>query len=239
MSLLRDRPGEAATNTCAPLRERVRASRILRPCGQACLQSCRLGFERDAALLPVRPIFCDPISRDGADAVRQYRVRKPSWDLVVSIWAADWSVRPPRRALFKVLVTLDTRAYHMPRGFAYRESTLCPLNLNLFTSEKTTVTWIDPAEDLSGTDGPGGLQDPTICRRTLLKSLAALGVGTVTFRRALAAQAAQSGAITPEMIKQAQWIAGLDLTEEERKSTMRSITQPALVRRATQGRGRL
>ena len=87
------------------------------------------------------------------------------------------------------------------------------------------MTWIDPAEDLSGTDGPGGLQDPTICRRTLLKSLAALGVGTVTFRRALAAQAAQSGAITPEMIKQAEWIAGLDLTEEERKSTVRSITR--------------
>ncbi len=62
-------------------------------------------------------------------------------------------------------------------------------------------------------------------RRTLLKSLAGLGIGTATFRRALAAQAAQSGSITPEMIKQAEWIAGLDLTEEERASTARTITQ--------------
>ena len=47
-------------------------------------------------------------------------------DLVVSKWAADWSVRPPRRALFKVLVTLSTRAYHMPRGFAYRRGRSVP-----------------------------------------------------------------------------------------------------------------
>ena len=87
------------------------------------------------------------------------------------------------------------------------------------------MTWIGPVEDLPGTDGPGGLQVPTLCRRTLLKGLAALGVGTVTFRRALAAQAAQAGAITPEMIKQAEWIAGLDLTEEERTSTARSIAR--------------
>ena len=36
-----------------------------------------------------------------------------------------------------------------------------------------------------------------ISRRTLLKSLAALGIGTATFRRALAAQAAQAGPSRP------------------------------------------
>ena len=60
-------------------------------------------------------------------------------------------------------------------------------------------------------------------RRTVLKGLAALGVGTVTFRRALAAQAAQAGTVTPEMIKQAEWIAGLELTEDERTRTARSV----------------
>ena len=69
-------------------------------------------------------------------------------------------------------------------------------------------------------DGIAGLS-----RRTLVKGLAGLGIGTATFRRALAAQAAQAGAITPEMIKQAEWIAGLNLTEEERSSTVRSITR--------------
>jgi Asp-tRNA(Asn)/Glu-tRNA(Gln) amidotransferase A subunit family amidase len=59
-------------------------------------------------------------------------------------------------------------------------------------------------------------------RRATLKALAALGVGTATFRRALAAQAEQAGKITPEMVKQAEWIAGLELTDEEREATARS-----------------
>jgi hypothetical protein len=64
-----------------------------------------------------------------------------------------------------------------------------------------------------------------LSRRTLLKGLTVLGVGTVTFRRALAAQAAQAGAVTPEMIKQAEWIAGLDLTEAERASAARTLAR--------------
>ena len=62
----------------------------------------------------------------------------------------------------------------------------------------------------------GTIDRPDSKRRAVLKGLAALGVGTATFRRALAAQAAQAGPVTPEMIKQAEWIAGLDLTDEER-----------------------
>jgi Asp-tRNA(Asn)/Glu-tRNA(Gln) amidotransferase A subunit family amidase len=45
------------------------------------------------------------------------------------------------------------------------------------------------------------------------------------FRRALAAQAAQAGTVTPEMIKQAEWIAGLDLTDDERANTARSLSR--------------
>ncbi len=73
---------------------------------------------------------------------------------------------------------------------------------------------------MSADDGSVGLR-----RRTLLKGLAGLGIGSATFRRALAAQAAQAGTVTPEMIKQAEWIAGLNLTEEERASTVRSLTR--------------
>jgi Asp-tRNA(Asn)/Glu-tRNA(Gln) amidotransferase A subunit family amidase len=56
-----------------------------------------------------------------------------------------------------------------------------------------------------------------------LKGLTALGVGSATFRRALAAQAAQAGTVSPEMIKQSEWIAGLELSDAERTSTARSV----------------
>jgi len=61
---------------------------------------------------------------------------------------------------------------------------------------------------------------PPLERRAVLKALTALGLGSATFHRALAAQAASAPAvkITPEMIKQAEWVAGLDLSDEERKS---------------------
>ena len=86
----------------------------------------------------------------------------------------------------------------------------------------------DQAEDTTGDHSWRRSQTtgtPDISRRTLLKGLAGLGVGTATFRRALAAQAAQAGTVTPEMIKQAEWIAGLELTEEERASTARTIAR--------------
>ncbi|HEX4592079.1 MAG TPA: amidase, partial [Gemmataceae bacterium] len=62
-------------------------------------------------------------------------------------------------------------------------------------------------------------------RRQLLKSLAATGVGTVVFQRALAADTEQAGAITAEMIQQAEWVAGISLPEEARKKLIQSVTQ--------------
>jgi Asp-tRNA(Asn)/Glu-tRNA(Gln) amidotransferase A subunit family amidase len=62
-----------------------------------------------------------------------------------------------------------------------------------------------------------------IRRRSVLQALAGLGVGTLPFRRALAAQAADLGKVTPEMIEQAEWIAGLELTEAERKQTAGAV----------------
>ena len=62
-------------------------------------------------------------------------------------------------------------------------------------------------------------------RRSALKALGLLGVGTVSFRRALAAQAADAGKVTPEMIRQAEWIAGLELTEKEREGTAKEVQE--------------
>ena len=62
-------------------------------------------------------------------------------------------------------------------------------------------------------------------RRAILKGLTAVGAGSLTFRRAVAAQAAQAGTVTTEMIKQAEWIAGLELTDDERTRTARSVQQ--------------
>ncbi len=88
----------------------------------------------------------------------------------------------------------------------------------------TTETWGDwEAEPTSGgADDGDGAPDTRmrnrsgLNRRAVLTGLAALGVGTATFRRALAAQAAPSGRVTPEMIKQAEWIAGITFTDDER-----------------------
>ncbi|HXG12802.1 MAG TPA: amidase [Gemmataceae bacterium] len=62
-------------------------------------------------------------------------------------------------------------------------------------------------------------------RRHLLKLLAALGVGSPVFQRALAAQAEKAPAVTAEMIQQAEWIAGLKLSDEERKAIVTGLNQ--------------
>src|SRR5581483_5453767 len=43
------------------------------------------------------------------------------------------------------------------------------------------------------------------------------------FRRALAVQAAQGARVTPEMVKQAEWIAGIDFDEQERAGIARTL----------------
>ena len=66
---------------------------------------------------------------------------------------------------------------------------------------------------------------PSINRRNLLQCLAGAGVGSLAFQRSLASQVEQSGEITAEMIGQAEWIAGIQLDEEEREDVARSIRQ--------------
>ena len=57
----------------------------------------------------------------------------------------------------------------------------------------------------------------------MLQALAGLGIGTALFRRALAAQAASEQAVTAEMIRQAEWIADLTLSDEDRETTARAV----------------
>jgi Asp-tRNA(Asn)/Glu-tRNA(Gln) amidotransferase A subunit family amidase len=89
-------------------------------------------------------------------------------------------------------------------------------------------TQFDRDEDPWHTDGPAAAGDDgpvRLRRRAILKGLAGLGLGSVTFRRAMAAQAAQAGRVTPEMVKQAEWIAGVDFNDDERAATARSVEQ--------------
>ena len=72
-------------------------------------------------------------------------------------------------------------------------------------------------------------------RRHLFRAVAALGIGTPAFHRAVAAEAFRADepkkdpepitAITAEMVKNAEWIAGIALTDDDRKAVAASLTQ--------------
>ena len=66
---------------------------------------------------------------------------------------------------------------------------------------------------------PDAGSDPSVAwtRRQVLTRAAAAGAGSAVFARALAALAAESGPVTEAMIRQAEWVAGLDVPEDERK----------------------
>lgn len=67
------------------------------------------------------------------------------------------------------------------------------------------------------------LKSAPLDRRRWLATLAAVGIGSASFQRALAWQAEQAGRITPEMIQQAEWIAGIELTDDERKAVAGAV----------------
>lgn len=62
-----------------------------------------------------------------------------------------------------------------------------------------------------------------LSRREILAALTGVGIGTVAFQRALAAQAVQAGRVTPELIAQAEWIAGIELAEEDRQAVADAV----------------
>ena len=60
-------------------------------------------------------------------------------------------------------------------------------------------------------------------RRTLLRKLSGLGLGSVVFQRALAAKVEAEQTVSPEMIQQAEWVAGIALSEEDRRATASAV----------------
>ncbi|HUR52821.1 MAG TPA: amidase, partial [Gemmataceae bacterium] len=67
-------------------------------------------------------------------------------------------------------------------------------------------------------------------RRELFGVAAALGFGTTTFHRAVAAeveslQPAGAVTVTPEMIEKAEWVAGVTLTDEQRKQAASALSR--------------
>ena len=71
-------------------------------------------------------------------------------------------------------------------------------------------------------------------RRHLFRAVAALGIGTPAFHRAVAAEVLREEpkkeaepikAITAEMVQNAEWIAGLTLTDDERKAVAAGLTR--------------
>ena len=64
-----------------------------------------------------------------------------------------------------------------------------------------------------------------IDRRQLLEALAATGIGGSVFHRAVIAQAEQQGQLSAASIKQAEWITGLALTDDEREDIVRNVNR--------------
>lgn len=62
-----------------------------------------------------------------------------------------------------------------------------------------------------------------INRRTILAALAGAGIGTAAFQRSLAAQAEQAGKVSSDMIEQAEWVAGITLSDEERDAVAGAV----------------
>lgn len=60
-------------------------------------------------------------------------------------------------------------------------------------------------------------------RRKILQLLSALGIGSAVFARALVALAEEKSAVTEEMIRQAEWIAGLEFTPDDRQLMLEGV----------------
>ena len=62
-------------------------------------------------------------------------------------------------------------------------------------------------------------------RRTLLASIAGTGIGTALFQRSVVGAMVASNELNIESIKQAEWITGVELTDDERSEILKSVSQ--------------
>ncbi len=60
-------------------------------------------------------------------------------------------------------------------------------------------------------------------RRALIKGLAVTGIGSAVFHRALAAEVEKNGGLAAEALREAEWISGIALSEEERATLVPRI----------------
>ena len=60
-------------------------------------------------------------------------------------------------------------------------------------------------------------------RRTWLAHLSALGIGSIAFQRALAHKASEAGTITAKMVSDAQWMADIELTDQEKETLAKQL----------------
>ena len=79
----------------------------------------------------------------------------------------------------------------------------------------------DEPDNLMSSQTDDGLTMPT--RRQVLRALATTGIGTAAFRRTLAQAVEQSTSIDVDAIRDAEWVAGIELTDEERKTAAVSV----------------
>lgn len=89
-----------------------------------------------------------------------------------------------------------------------------------------------PALPARHPDTPPMPHAPT--RRELFAAAAALGVGPAAFHRAVAAEVAADPVttVTPDMVKAAEWVAGVELTDDQRKQVAAGMTQTVRGRNA-------
>lgn len=83
-------------------------------------------------------------------------------------------------------------------------------------------TCVNGNQDYSADLSPSEVGVP---RRRVLQLLAGLGVGTGVFGRALAAMSDDQPQVTDEMIRQAEWIAGVQFNDDERRLMLEGVNE--------------
>src|SRR5688572_3398421 len=71
----------------------------------------------------------------------------------------------------------------------------------------------------------GGTRDTGWPRRRVLAAISTVGVGSALFGRALTTLAAGKDKVSPGMIKDAEWIAGLAFTSDDRKMMLDGVNE--------------
>lgn len=76
------------------------------------------------------------------------------------------------------------------------------------------------AKPVSNESAGGGVE---YSRRRILAALVGAGVGAAVFQRSLAAEASQAGYITTEMVRRAEWISEIELSDKEREAAINGV----------------